>query len=543
VDIAAPGSDIWSTVNTGTTTPVSAGYTSYDGTSMAAPHISGIAALIELTYPGLAPAQVLSRIQSYVTGFPSGTGACTTSICGTGIASAAAGATTQPILTGISPTAGASAGGTSTTISGYNLNGASLAVQFGAQAAVSPSASSAYAINATSPAGTAGTVDVSVSTAAGSGSLTAAFTYHDLPTLTSVTPSSGAASGGTSLTLTGTNLSGATAVTVGGAAATITSAGATSVVATTPAGTAGSTTVTVTTPGGSASLAGAFTYTASGGGSTGGGGGGGSSTPSSTGGGSLQEITEVRPAFGPISGGNLVSVIGYGFTGATSVTIGGKAAAFRVINDATVEVTMPPGDALGSVDVAVNLTPARGRAFAPGGYVYQADAPATPAPPPGTTPEQPASAGAAEVVGFAAGSSTLSAAAKARLARLAARVQASTASGTVLAFSDARGSRTSTQVANARGRSIRTYLATLGVTGPLPITVAPGTTPALRREALVRLSADPKASNVTTNDRIRSLIVRYRAGVTPTVDGVVRGADRVTGGLGAGMTLGPNLGL
>jgi hypothetical protein len=59
----------------------------------------------------------------------------------------------------------------------------------------------------------------------------------------------------------------------------------------------------------------------------------------------------------------------------------------------------------------------------------------------------------------------------------------------------------------------------------------------------VRLSADPKASNVTTNDRIRSLIVRYRAGVTPTVDGVVRGADRVTGGLGAGMTLGPNLGL
>lgn len=101
------------------------------------------------------------------------------------------------------------------------------------------------------------------------------------------------------------------------------------------------------------------------------GGGGGSASGGGSGGGALQAITEVRPAVGPLSGGNQVSIIGYGFTGATRVEIGGKSVPFTVVNDATVNVTMPPGDKVGSADVAVVLTPARGRAFAPGGYVYQ----------------------------------------------------------------------------------------------------------------------------------------------------------------------------
>jgi hypothetical protein len=104
----------------------------------------------------------------------------------------------------------------------------------------------------------------------------------------------------------------------------------------------------------------------SGGGSSGGGSGGGG------GGGSLHEITEVRPAFGPISGGNTISVIGYGFTGASQVLIGGKSATYKVVNDATVEVIVPQGDKLGSADVSIVLSAAIGRAFAPGGYVYQA---------------------------------------------------------------------------------------------------------------------------------------------------------------------------
>ncbi len=107
-----------------------------------------------------------------------------------------------------------------------------------------------------------------------------------------------------------------------------------------------------------------------GGSSSGGSSGSSSSTSDGAGGGALQEITEVRPAFGTLSGGNTIAIIGYGFTGATEVTIGGKRASFTVINDAHVSVTVPSGDRAGSADVSVFLSAARGRAFAPGGYVY-----------------------------------------------------------------------------------------------------------------------------------------------------------------------------
>ncbi len=81
--------------------------------------------------------------------------------------------------------------------------------------------------------------------------------------ITSITPTSGPTSGGTAITITGTNLTGATSVTVGGVAATnVVVQSATSVTAVTPAGTAGAKSVVVTMPGGTASLASAFTYVA-----------------------------------------------------------------------------------------------------------------------------------------------------------------------------------------------------------------------------------------------------------------------------------------
>lgn len=67
------------------------------------------------------------------------------------------------------------------------------------------------------------------------------------PTITSFTPSSGCTNSGT-FTITGTNLSGATAVTVGGSAATITSSSATQIVVTVGNGTTGL--IKVTTVGG-----------------------------------------------------------------------------------------------------------------------------------------------------------------------------------------------------------------------------------------------------------------------------------------------------
>jgi len=83
------------------------------------------------------------------------------------------------------------------------------------------------------------------------------------PVISSVSPASGTDAGGTSVTIAGTDLNGATAVTFGGNPATsFTVDDSTQITATTPAGTAGAVDVAVTTPGGDDTSVGAFTYTA-----------------------------------------------------------------------------------------------------------------------------------------------------------------------------------------------------------------------------------------------------------------------------------------
>lgn len=96
VEIAAPGGQtstpangVLSTLNSGLTVPDTHSYQFYQGTSMAAPHVAGIASLMLSVNPSLTPAQVLSLIQSTPTAFPAGS-TCTTSLCGSGIINAAA---------------------------------------------------------------------------------------------------------------------------------------------------------------------------------------------------------------------------------------------------------------------------------------------------------------------------------------------------------------------------------------------------------------------------------------------------------------------
>ncbi|MEU2432675.1 S8 family serine peptidase [Streptomyces sp. NPDC007861] len=102
VDVAAPGGEtrratdtpgtvttpengILSTLNAGTTTQAAENYKPYQGTSMAAPHIAGLAALLESAKPALTPADIESAIKANARPLP---GTCTGG-CGAGIADAA----------------------------------------------------------------------------------------------------------------------------------------------------------------------------------------------------------------------------------------------------------------------------------------------------------------------------------------------------------------------------------------------------------------------------------------------------------------------
>ena len=93
VKLAAPGgekpgpasNDVLSTLNTGTTTPGSDTYLTYHGTSMAAPHVSGVVALMLSVKPTLKPDDVTFLLQSTSRHFPS---ACPQ--CGAGIVNARA---------------------------------------------------------------------------------------------------------------------------------------------------------------------------------------------------------------------------------------------------------------------------------------------------------------------------------------------------------------------------------------------------------------------------------------------------------------------
>ena len=207
-----------------------------------------------------------------------------------GVATSAGTLTVLPRVTGFDPATGPV--GTTVTIAGSGLGGAT-GVSFGNTAATTFTPLSANSVTAVVPAGAASGA-ITVTTPAGSDTSAGSFTVV-VPTVDGFTPGSGVA--GTEVTITGTHLDGATAVSFGDGSAPVDSSSATTVTAAVPqSATTGP--VSVTTPAGIATSADSFSV--------------------------LPHVASFAPSSGPA--GTTVTIDGSGLGGATGVNFGGVSA-------------------------------------------------------------------------------------------------------------------------------------------------------------------------------------------------------------------------
>jgi uncharacterized protein YdaL len=259
-----------------------------------------------------------------------------------------------PAVSQIAPNSGPSTGGTTVTITGANLAGAT-GVHFGTTAATM-TLNTPTQIVVKSPAHVGGAVDVTVTAPGGTSSIVPAdvFTYlvGNRPAVSKISPTSGPSTGGTQVTISGSNLGGATSVRFGTVAATISSNSTKSIVVHSPAGTAGTVDVTVTTAGGTSNLVTGdrFTYT----------------TPPPA-----PAVAGIAPTSGTTAGGTSVTITGSNLNGASSVHFGTTAASISSIS-ATQIVVRSPAHAAGTVDVTVTTAGGTSGIVAADAFTYAA---------------------------------------------------------------------------------------------------------------------------------------------------------------------------
>ena len=177
--------------------------------------------------------------------------------------------------------------------------------------------------------------------------MTALDAVNSPPTITSIAPTSGPSTGGTTVAINGTGLGGATSVTFGGVAAVnLRVISDTQITAITPPGDRPAglrpashppgidrvVDVTVTTAAGQSTDVGAYTYVA----------------PRL-----LLVITSISPGSERTGGGGTVTITGMRFTGATAVHFGvTDATSFTVVGDTSITAVVPPGP-FGLIEVTV----------------------------------------------------------------------------------------------------------------------------------------------------------------------------------------------
>ena len=257
-------------------------------------------------------------------------------------------AAAKPAVSHVRPASGYTSGGNTVTITGKNFMAGGKSkvkkVTFGTAVATKLHVRSATKLTVSAPKHAKGTVTVRVISKSGSKSAVvsaARYVYKTMPpAITSLVPATGPMAGGTTVTITGTGFTGATAVMFGALPATsFTVDSGTSITATSPAG--GSTValtigVIVTTPAGTSAPTAADHYAYA-------------APPVVS---SAPTVTAIDPATGPAAGGTTVTITGTNFTGATAVTFDATAATtFTVVSDTSITATTPAG--IGIVDVFV----------------------------------------------------------------------------------------------------------------------------------------------------------------------------------------------
>jgi hypothetical protein len=126
----------------------------------------------------------------------------------------------QPTVSGVKPDATLPAGGKVVTVRGTGFSSSGLSVYFGTKRASNVKVVSSTELTAVAPAEKAASVNVVVSTPIGASvaNTLSSFFYELKPTVTKVSSSSGSKRGGKAVTISGTNLLGATKVVFGTAA-------------------------------------------------------------------------------------------------------------------------------------------------------------------------------------------------------------------------------------------------------------------------------------------------------------------------------------
>lgn len=315
VDLYAPGVKVPSVGGTGV------GASTMSGTSMAAPHVAGVAALLLEKHPRWSAAKVASRVlrlsvPGIVRGSPQGTPNRLLSIA--------------PTADGVTPGAGTAAGGTTVVVTGSRFIGVTR-VLFDGVPGTRLRVRSAGELRVRTPAHANAGASVVVVTELSTSDAELLYEFQRRPVVASVSPAAGSSRGGTEVTIRGSGFTDVLGVRFGGVPATdFTVVSASELRATTPAMAAGTVDVRVVRTGVTSARRRADRFSF----------------------GRPPVLTAVSPATGHTVGGARVALTGSGFHGVSAVRFG-RAEATVVSRTPTRLVVLVPAHPVGTVDVRV----------------------------------------------------------------------------------------------------------------------------------------------------------------------------------------------